>query len=254
MRGSVRGNERDERQFIRSPQYANVRETANDQRLRGHANSGKLYATLKTSDKVIRKPKEERKPKLMQSLVHTNSALREEFMEYLEYYRCLKAGRFDCPICTASLSNRQGLIKHWNQYHSNRRLPKYLRTPPNVMSQKLMAHCKAKHCIICGSQCETMDRIKMHLMKMHGVEIHVCSVRDCSNAYLHKEYLKKHVMEVHKKLWVSILPLLMVTFADFWGTHSIYCNFFFNLAFDCDNRIPRRQAMNYFVAIMCKIS
>lgn len=219
-------NERDQRQFIRAPEYANVREPVKDQRPREtdsancqrsidksrfvnlrrnardycNAYSCKPYSTSKTPVNAFQEPKDERKPKVKQSLVHTNSAMRQEFMEYLEYYRCLKAGRFDCTICSAKLANRQAVIKHCSQYHGNRELPKYLKKPPVVMSMKLMAHCKAKHCIFCGSQCESMDRIKLHLMKWHGVEIHVCAVRDCSNVCLHKESLRKHVMEVHRQL------------------------------------------------------
>lgn len=225
MLSTVREYGRDERQFIRAPEYTNVREPTNDQLPRdlnrancqkssdnrrfgqirrnvpacSHKCSAKPYATYKTSQKAPGNPNEERKPKLKQSLVHTNSALGQEFMEYLEYYRCLKAGRFDCQICSARLSTRQGLIQHWSHYHSDRERPKFLESSPHAISQQLMAHCKAKKCIVCGSQCESVDKIKFHLLKFHDVEIHVCPVGDCSNAYLHKESLNKHVTDAHRR-------------------------------------------------------
>lgn len=137
-----------------------------------------------------------REPKVEQTVTTQSVIDREEFKKHLEYYQRLKTGNFECPVCKNQLSNRQCLIKHMITLHNNRELPKYLDPFSKLMSQKLMAHAKAKNCVICGSQCESLEKIKSHLAG-HHVDIHICSVRDCNKIYLHKKNLERHATEAH---------------------------------------------------------
>lgn len=150
--------------------------------------------------KSIELPK--REPKLEKPMIILTPISRDDFKSYAEYYKRLKSGNFDCHICQNRLSSRQCLIKHIVTLHGNRELPKYLETDPAVMSAKLMAHFRAKNCIVCGSQCETTEQIRHHLVNQHEVEIHVCSFQNCSKVYLHKKNLEKHTLEVHRQLYV----------------------------------------------------
>lgn len=137
-----------------------------------------------------------REPKAEQTAITHSTVDREEFKKHLEYYQRLQTGNFECPVCKNQLSNRQCLIKHMITLHNNRELPKYLDPFSKLLSQKLMAHAKAKNCAICGSQCESLEKIKSHLAG-HHIDVHICSVRDCNKIYLHKKNLERHFAEAH---------------------------------------------------------
>lgn len=144
-------------------------------------------------------PKMERPLKLEQPMPTIAPISRYQFKKQMEYFRNLKTGNFVCYICKNRLSSQQSLVNHIRNLHGCHAVPGSL---SNAMSRTLLAHCKAKHCVLCGSQCESLHHIKTHLARQHNVKIHVCSVGDCAKVYLHKKSLEKHDLEVHGQRYV----------------------------------------------------
>lgn len=157
-------------------------------------------------------------PKVEQALATTSTnANQDEFKKYLKYYKGLRTGHFDCPICENRLTTRQSLLKHMVTMHGNRERPEYLEPFSRFISKKLIAHVKAKNCAVCGSQCESIEQIISHLSKRHGVEVHVCSIPDCAKVYLHKKNLEKHALKEHH-MYVSLCfhACSLFTFRFYW--------------------------------------
>lgn len=121
----------------------------------------------------------------------------EEYENFRKYFKRIKNGHFDCPICKSRLASREILLHHFSTIHKGRKLPSYL-SPQRSFMRRLITKSMAKTCIMCDRTYSTSDRLKSHLTKRHEIDIYNCPYPSCTSVYVYQKSLDKHIALTHR--------------------------------------------------------
>lgn len=117
-----------------------------------------------------------------------------EYENFMEYYRRVKDGHFDCPVCNNRLANRQNLFNHFETMHADRKLPSYYK-PHHSFHRRLISKFKKKCCAVCKSNYSSFKELRAHISKRHEIDVYNCTNESCSHITLYRANLEKHEIE-----------------------------------------------------------
>lgn len=114
-------------------------------------------------------------------------------MEYIEYYRYMKAAVFDCRVCGEHFNSRVSLINHVQNLHGTKRIPNVLKVQSNSIPRKIITKAKASECLICSAKFASREEVKTHFAKQHGIQLFDCAHAYCGELFLWEKGLQNHI-------------------------------------------------------------
>lgn len=136
---------------------------------------------LKIFGKKMTKPDEEQKND-------------REYENFIKYYRRVKDGHFQCPVCDNQLANRQSLFSHFETMHADHKLPNYYK-PHQSFHRRLITKYKAKSCAVCNADYSSLVKLKTHISNRHEIDIYDCKRESCPYTTVYRINLEKHRAE-----------------------------------------------------------
>lgn len=116
-----------------------------------------------------------------------------ECVAFIEYYKYMKAGKFDCHVCYKKFASRSSLIQHVLNMHNTLRLPNVLKVQKNSVQRKIITKFKGNFCLFCPRDYKSRQQVTMHFKQDHGIVFLNCPNALCDGVFWFENNLRDHI-------------------------------------------------------------